>query len=42
MYAEKGMESYQSLLVPFNALLLVGIGVGEAVNGASLATEETV
>ena len=32
----------EGLLVPLNALLLVGIGVGVAVDGASLAAEEAV
>jgi len=32
----------QSVLLPGDALLLVGVGVGEALNGASLAAEETV
>ena len=36
------MSTYQSSLVPGDTLLLVGIGVGEAVDGTSLAAEETV
>jgi len=34
--------SHKSVLVPLDALLLVCVGVGETVNGTSLATEETV
>ena len=34
--------SHKSLLVPLDALLLVCVGVGETVDGTSLATEETV
>lgn len=34
--------SYESLRVPFNTLLLVGVGVGETVNGAGLAAEKAV
>ena len=37
-----GLATYQSLVVPLDALLLVGIGVGVAVDGASLAAEEAV
>jgi hypothetical protein len=32
----------QGVLLPGDALLLVGVGVGEALNGTSLATKETV
>jgi hypothetical protein len=32
----------ESVVVPLNALLLVGIGVGVAINGAGLAAPETV
>ena len=32
----------QSVFLPGDALLLVGVGVGEALNGTSLAAEETV
>ena len=35
-------QTYESVLVPFNTLLLVGVGVGESVNGTSVAAEETV
>jgi hypothetical protein len=35
-------RAYQSILVPLNSLLLVGIGVRETLNGTSVATEETV
>lgn len=35
-------HSYQSVLVPGNTGLLVGIGVGVALDGASLAAEQTV
>jgi len=34
--------TYQSLLVPGDALLLVGVGVGVAVDGAGLAAEKAV
>ena len=34
--------TYQRVLVPRDALLLVGIGVGEALDLAGLAAEETV
>ena len=34
--------AYQSIIVPLNTLLLVGIGIGEALNLARLASEETV
>lgn len=37
-----GGMAYESVLSPRDALGLVGIGVGEAVDGASLAAEETV
>lgn len=33
---------YQSVLVPLNGLLLVGIGVCETLNGTSVAAEKTV
>ena len=36
------MASYQSVLVPGDALLLVGVGVGVALNGARLAAEQAV
>lgn len=35
-------STYQSVVVPLNTLLLVGIGVGVAVDGTSLAAEEAV
>lgn len=35
-------HAYESVVVPLNTLLLVGVGVGETVDGASLATEQTV
>lgn len=34
--------TYQSVLVPLNTGLLVGVGVGVALGGASLTAEETV
>lgn len=34
--------SYQGVLIPGNTGLLVGIGVGVALNGAGLTAEETV
>lgn len=34
--------TYQSVLIPGDALLLVGVGVGVTVDLASLAAEETV
>lgn len=36
------MGTDQSLLVPGHISLLVGIGVGEALDGAGLAAEQTV
>lgn len=36
------LETYQGILGPGDALLLVGVGVGVAVDGAGLAAEETV
>lgn len=33
---------YQSVLVPLNTGLLVGVGVGVTLGGASLTAEETV
>lgn len=36
------VATYKTLLVPCNALLLVGIGVGVAVDGTSLTAEKTV
>lgn len=39
---ENGGLAYQSAVIPGDALLLVGVGVGVAVDGAGLATEETV
>lgn len=36
------VDTYQSVLVPLNTGLLVGVGVGVALGGASLTTEETV
>lgn len=36
------MEAYQAVLVPRDTLLLVGVGVGEAVDLARLAAEEAV
>lgn len=36
------VKTYQSALVPLNTLLLVGIGVRVALNGASVTTEQTV
>jgi hypothetical protein len=35
-------ETYESLLVPLNTLLLVGVGVGVALDLAGLASEQTV
>jgi hypothetical protein len=35
-------RAYQSVLVPFNGLLLVGIGVCESLNRTSVAAEKTV
>ena len=35
-------STYQSVLVPGNVSLLVGIGVRVALNGAGLTAEETV
>lgn len=35
-------KTYQSALVPLNALLLVGVGVRVAVDGAGVATEQAV
>lgn len=35
-------KTYKSVLVPLDALLLVGIGVGVAVDGTGLAAEESV
>ena len=35
-------STYQSVLIPGNVSLLVGIGVRVALNGASLTAEETV
>lgn len=34
--------AYESVLVPGDALLLVGVGVGVAFNGTGLAAEEAV
>lgn len=36
------VKTYESLLVPLNTLLLVGVRVGESVNGTGLASEEAV
>ena len=36
------MKTYESILLPCNALLLVGVCVGEALDGAGLAAEEAV
>lgn len=36
------VEPYQRAFIPGDALLLVGVGVGVAVDGASLAAEEAV
>lgn len=36
------VSSYQSVVVPGDALLLVGVGVGVAVDGAGLAAEQAV
>ena len=36
------VATYQRVLVPRDALLLVGVGVGEALDLAGLAAEETV
>jgi hypothetical protein len=38
----QGDMTYQCVLLPFNTLLLVGIGVGEALNLTGLAAKETV
>ena len=38
----KTRRAYQSVLVPGDALLLVGVGVREALDRASLAAEEAV
>lgn len=35
-------KAYQSVLVPVNTLLLVGVGVGETLDLARLAAEEAV
>lgn len=35
-------QTYQSLVVPGDALLLVGVGVGVAVDGAGLAAKQAV
>ena len=35
-------STYKSILVPGDSLLLVGVGVGVALNGTGLATEKTV
>lgn len=35
-------QAYQSVFIPDDTLLLVGIGVGEALNGSRLASKETV
>lgn len=35
-------STYQSVVVPGDALLLVGVGVGVAVDGAGLAAEQAV
>lgn len=35
-------KTYQSILVPYDTLLLVGIGVGVALDLAGLAAEEAV
>jgi len=35
-------ETYEGVLVPLDALLLVGVRVGEAVDGTGVATEKTV
>jgi len=37
-----GAETYESLLIPGDALALVGVGIGVTVDGTSLASEETV
>jgi len=34
--------AYKGVVVPLDALLLVGVRVGETVNGTGLATKETV
>ena len=39
---EGEISTYQSLLVPRDTLLLVGVGVGETLNLTGLAAEETV
>jgi hypothetical protein len=39
---EEERGTYESLLVPLNTLLLVGIGVGVALNLAGLASEQAV
>ena len=39
---ERQVKPYQSAFIPGDALSLVGVGVGVAVNGASLAAEEAV
>lgn len=36
------MRTYKGVLVPLDALLLVGIGVGVALDGAGLAAEKSV
>ena len=38
----EGICAYEGILLPCDALLLVGVGVGETVDGARLAAEETV
>lgn len=42
VWSQRLGDAYQSALVPLDALLLVGIGVGETVNSTGLASEETV
>lgn len=37
-----GVGTYQSVLLPLNTLLLVGIGVRVALDGASVTTEQAV
>lgn len=42
MFREGGPETHQSVLIPDNALRLVGIGVRVALDLASLAAEKAV
>lgn len=39
---KSGDGTYQSVLLPLNALLLVGVGVRVALNGAGVTTEQAV